>query len=181
MEAAMSSVSFPHPFVPTDPALEALELRDVGARDLTPTLGSAITWTDVDRMWAREQERRDAAATIPAGYRDAACEACGAALFVPVGQAGDVLCARCQCDGEALAAQEDSDPRPPTAGALRATSEYWQDVAAPWDDEQLIDAINLADAEPHRVNLDGVQRAACLDGFTRELLRRMDRAPRLAA
>ena len=31
-------------------------------------------------------------------------------LSVPVGQAGDILCAQCQRDGEALAGEEDSRP-----------------------------------------------------------------------
>src|SRR5438045_1999331 len=68
---ANGSVGFFH-----NPALEALELRDIGARDLTPTLGSAITWEDVDRMAER-------AAACPPGYVDAMCLGCGAAVFVP--------------------------------------------------------------------------------------------------
>jgi hypothetical protein len=75
-----------------DAQSEANELRDIGATDATPTLGSAVTWDDVDRMWAAEMERRDRQAACPVGYRDAACEACGCALYVPVGQGGDVLC-----------------------------------------------------------------------------------------
>src|SRR3954469_25527729 len=75
---ANGSVGFFH-----NPALEALELRDIGARDLTPTLGSAITWADVDRMWAAEQERRD---LLSAGYVEAACLACGSALYIPANE-----------------------------------------------------------------------------------------------
>src|SRR5438270_5208319 len=80
---------------PLDAQSEANELRDIGAADCTPTLGSDTTWTDVDRMWAAEMERRDRGGARPEGYRDAACEACGTALFVPVGQGGDVLCPQC--------------------------------------------------------------------------------------
>ena len=56
-----------------DPQSELNELRDIGARDVMPTLGSAVTWTDVDRMWAAEMERRDRQAACPDGYRDAVC------------------------------------------------------------------------------------------------------------
>src|SRR3954465_608720 len=103
---------------PLDARSEVNELRDIGAADVTPTLGSVVTWTDVDRMWASEMERRDREAARPEGYRDAACEACGCGLYVPVGQGGDVLCPHCEREGEALAAAEDSvvdddDPRPP--------------------------------------------------------------------
>jgi hypothetical protein len=77
-------------------------------------------------------------------------------------------------DAEAAGRDDDSDPRPPTAGALRATAAYWEDVARPWDDDQLIEAVSLASDEPHRVNLDSDTQAAALDGFTRELLRRLD-------
>ena len=67
---------------PLDPQSEVNELRDIGAADCTPSLGSSLTWNDVDRMWAAEMERRD---RPPTDYRDAACEACGCALFVLVG------------------------------------------------------------------------------------------------
>src|SRR4051812_48272040 len=105
MEAARSILPDPRPRAHLPPHFEALELRDVGAPDLTPTLGSAITWDDVDRMWAAEMERRDRRAACPAGYRDAACEACGTALYVPIRDGGDVLCPQCQRQGEALAAE----------------------------------------------------------------------------
>ena len=41
---------------------EALELRDVGARDCTPTYGSEVTDADVDAMWVEEMARRDSEA-----------------------------------------------------------------------------------------------------------------------
>lgn len=100
----MSTLSHPIGGFPLDPQSEANELRDIGAADTTPTLGSRVTWDDVDRMWAAEMERRDRQAACPAGYHDAACEACGCALYMPVGQAGDVLCPQCQREGERLAA-----------------------------------------------------------------------------
>ena len=81
---------------PLDPQSEVNELRDIGAADCSPSLGSSISWTDVDRMWAAEMERRD---RRPADYRDTLCEACGSALFVPVGQGGDLLCPQCQRQG----------------------------------------------------------------------------------
>ena len=64
---------------PLDPRSEANEFRDIGARDVSPTLGSAVTWEVVDRMWAAEMERRERSAACPEGYRNAACEACGSA------------------------------------------------------------------------------------------------------
>jgi hypothetical protein len=72
---------------------------------------------------------------------------------------------------------DDTDPTPP-AGARAPlppeTDEYWRDVAAPWDDEQLIEAVSLASDEPRRVNLNThAERDACLSAFTGELLRRL--------
>ena len=100
----MSTLHHPSGGFPLDPQSEVNELRDIGAPDLTPTVGSAVAWNVVDQMWAAEMERRDRAATCPAGDRDAACEACGCGLYVPVGQGGDLLCPQCQRDGEALVA-----------------------------------------------------------------------------
>ena len=86
---------------PLTPADEALELRDIGARDCTPTFGSVVTSDDIDAMWAEEMAR-------PAGYVDAACLGCGAALSVPAEtRCGDVLCPECHRQGEAIAAEED--------------------------------------------------------------------------
>src|SRR5205809_373708 len=118
----MGTLHHPPGGFPHDPQAELNDLRDIGAADLTPTLGSAITWDDVDRMWAAEMERLDRQAACPQGYRDAACEACGCMVFVPVGQGGDVLCPQCQRDGEAFAAEEathdDGGPRPPAGAAM---------------------------------------------------------------
>lgn len=115
----MSSLHHPPGGFPLDPQSEHNELRDIGARDLSPTLGSPVTWEDVDLMWAEEMERRDREAACPAGYRDATCEACGTALYIPVGEGGDVLCGSCHAAGEASAAsEEDDDPRPPASGAM---------------------------------------------------------------
>jgi hypothetical protein len=80
---------------------------------------------------------------------------------------------------------DDTDPTPPAGGRAplpRETPDFWQDVAALMTDDGLVDAVNLADVEPHRVNLTtAAERAACLDGFTRELLRRLDGTARAAA
>ena len=64
---------------PLDPQSEANELRDIGVADCSPTLGSRVTWDHIDAMWVAEMERRERQAACPAGYRDAACEACPAA------------------------------------------------------------------------------------------------------
>ena len=81
-------------------------------------------------------------AACPAGYRDAACEACSTALYVPVGQVGDVLCPQCHCRGEALAAAEDADadgdddPRPPAGGAIHPDyTEFAASAGRMLDDE----------------------------------------------
>ena len=93
----MSTLPHPTGGFPLDPQSEANELRDIGAADCSPSLGSTVTWDDVDRMWAAEMERRDREAACPEGYRNALCEACDCALYVPVGQGGDVLRPQCQC------------------------------------------------------------------------------------
>jgi hypothetical protein len=78
-------------------------------------------------------------------------------------------------DAEADGRDDDSDPRPPTAGALRATAAYWDDVAADLSDADLVTAIYLANVQPHRLDLaTEAERAAALDGLTRQLLRRLD-------
>jgi hypothetical protein len=140
---------YPISFLIGNPALEAMELQDVGAADLTPTLdddafaGDELTDREIDELYVAEMARRDAAAA----------------------------------DG-------DDDPTPPAGGGMalpRETADYWQDVAVGMADAVLIDAIDLANVEPHRVNVGGAERTACLDGFTRELLRRMATQQRAAA
>src|SRR3954469_12277479 len=113
MEAAMSILPYGRQRAHLPPHLEALELRDFNAPDLTPTQDpnafppDRLTEADIDAMYVAEMERRDREAARPVGYRDAACEACGCGLFVRAGQSGDVLCPQCQREGEALAAAED--------------------------------------------------------------------------
>jgi hypothetical protein len=118
------------------PHLEAIELRDFNARDLSPTpklnavLHDALTDAEIDAMFVTEMERRDRAVACPEGYRDAACEACGTALYVLVGQSGDVPCPQCQCQGTALAGEDDDDPRPLAAGAMHPDYRYFADLAS---------------------------------------------------
>src|SRR4051812_46256477 len=147
MEAAMSSLPHPRPRAHLPPHLEALELRDCNARDTRPTQDldafpdDHLTEAEIDALFVTEMERRDRTAACPAGYRDAACEACGCALFVPVGQGGDVLCPQCLREGEAIAAAEaptggDDDPRPPAAGAMHPEyAEFVATAARMLDDE----------------------------------------------
>ena len=86
---------------PLTPADEALELRDIGARDCTPTFGSVVTSDDIDDIAER-------AAACPPGYVEALCLGCAAALYVPAEtRCGDVLCPECHRQGEAIAAEED--------------------------------------------------------------------------
>ena len=176
----MSTLHHPSGGFPLDPQSEVNELRDIGAADLTPTLGSAVTWDVVDRMWAAEMERRDRQAACPKGYRDAACEACGCGLYVPVGQGGDVLCPQCQRQGEALAAKEAADgdgpgPRPPAAGAMHPDYPQFASLAARLLDDQLCEAIGVVDAEPARFQLQELgQREAFITALAAEVVRRLE-------
>ena len=117
----MSSLPHPRPRAHLPPHLEALELRDCNAPVVRPEQDTdafpddCLTEAEIDALFVAEMERRDRIAACPAGYMDAACEACGCALYVPVGQGGDVLCTQCLRDGETLAAAEaptggDDDP-----------------------------------------------------------------------
>ena len=165
------------------PHLEALELRDFNARDHRPTpepdavFHDALTDDDeIDAMFVAEMERRDRLAPCPAGYRGAACEACAAALYVPVGQGGDVLCPQCQRQGEALAAEEDDDhPRPPAGGAMHPDYPEFAATAARMLDDELCVAIGVADAEPARFRFDVPKQAAFLAALSAEAVRRLDR------
>jgi hypothetical protein len=71
------------------PHIEAMKLQDFNAPDGTRTQDAdafppdAVTEAEIDAMYVAEMERRDRDAARPAGYRDAAYEACGTALFVP--------------------------------------------------------------------------------------------------
>ena len=159
------------------PGDEALELRDVGAADLSPTLspeplGPAITWADVERM---ADERP---ASPPVAYRDAVCVACTCALYVPVGQGGDILCPACQRDGEALAAAEDGDepdPDRPSGAALQA--EYAAELAT-WSDQDLLTAIGIVDDRRDRHWFaNDAERHAWLSAAADEVLRRIEPVP----
>src|SRR6267378_1547458 len=103
----MSIVPHGRPRAHLPPHLEALELRDFGAPDLTPTQDpdafprDPLTEADIDAMYVAEMERRDREAARPIGYVDAACLGCGCSLFVPGSErCGDVLCPQCQREGE---------------------------------------------------------------------------------
>ena len=164
------------------PHLEALELRDFNARDLSPTPESdasphdALTDAEIDALFVAEMERRDRLAACPAGYRDAACEACGVALYVPVGQGGDVLCPQCQRLGEALAAEENDDhPRPPAGAAMHPDYPKFAATAARMLDDELCVAIGVADAEPVLFRRDDGQREAFVAAMSAEVVRRQDR------
>jgi hypothetical protein len=171
----MGTLHHPSGGFPLDPQSEANELRDIGASDMTPTLGSPVTWDDVDRMWAAEMERRDRQAACPQGYRDEACEACGCGLFVPVGQGGDVLCPQCQRQGEALASEDDDDPRPPAGGAMHPEYPHFAALAARMLDDQLCEAIAVADSERAVFSLQNVgQREAFVGALSEEVVRRLE-------
>src|SRR5438045_1861308 len=171
----MGTLHHPPGGFPHDPQSEVNELRDIGAADLTPTLGSAITWDDVDRMWAAEMERLDRLAACPDGYRDAACEACGCMLFVPAGQAGDILCPQCQREGDALAAEDGDDPRPPASGAMHPDYPQFAALAVRLLDDQLCEAIGVADTQPVQFRLQNLpQRDAFICAMADEVVRRLE-------
>jgi hypothetical protein len=135
----------------------------------------------MDALYAAEMERRDRIAACPAGYRDAACEACGCALYVPVGQGGDILCPRCLREGEAAAAAEataatdaDDDPRPPAGGAIHPDYPEFAATAVRMLDDELCAAIGAADAEPERCHLDEAQQAAFVAAMSAEVARRLE-------
>jgi hypothetical protein len=188
MEAAMSSLPHPRPRAHLPPHLEALELRDCNAADTRPAQDAdafaddALTEAEIDALFVAEMERRDRMAACPAGHRDAACEACGCALYVPIGQAGDILCPQCWREGEAFAAAAspaatdgDDDPRPPAGGALHPDFPEFAATAARMLDDELCAAIGVADAEPLQFRLETPQRDAFLAAMSAEVVRRLDR------
>ena len=175
----MGTLHHPSGGFPLDPQSESNELRDIGAPDVNPTLGSETTWNDVDRMWAAEMELRDRLAACPEGHRNAACEACGCELYVLVGQGGDILCDDCRREG-ALAADDAADdggggPRPPAAGAMHPDYPQFAALAATLLDDQLCEAIGVADEEPLTFQLDNAgQREAFIAAMAAEVVRRLE-------
>jgi hypothetical protein len=119
-------------------------------------------------------ERRDRQAACPAGYRDMPCDACGAALFVTVGQPAEILCDACRAAGEAAAAAEDDDPRPPGSGALHPDYPKFAASAARMLDDELCTAIGVADAEPGRLRLNPSQQDAFVGALSAEVVRRLE-------
>jgi hypothetical protein len=75
--------------------IPGIPLPRAGHPDAQENLSQPVTWDDIDFLWAQEMERRDRAANVPAGYRDAACSACGSALYVEAGSPAEVLCNSC--------------------------------------------------------------------------------------
>lgn len=131
-----------------NPAVETIELRECGG-----TAG-----------FADEPPRQDADA-FP---NDELTEREIDALYVAEMERRDRLAS--------AGAGDHTDPTPPAGGRAplpRETAEYWQDVASRMADAVIIDAIDMNNVEPHRMDLAGVERVAFLDGFTRELLRRL--------
>ena len=127
-------------------------------------------------------DHRDRLAPCPDGYRNAACEACGCDLYVPVGQGGDILCHGCRTQGEALALAADANdggdgggPRPPAAGEMHPDYPQFAALAARLLDDQLCEAIGVADEEPLRLRLgNAAQRQAFIAALTAEVVRRLE-------
>ena len=180
----MQSVPNPALRGPIDPGLEALELRDFGARDCSPStepLGSVVTWTDVDRMWAEDQARRDCEAAarnthpVPAGWRECPCDGCGRAMLARVETTGGILCSECEAAGNALADDEDdgNDPTGPAGGTGLPRGLIIRDAFASYPDDMLVLAVDLIDRG--RVEkITEAQRQELLAAATSELVSRLD-------
>jgi hypothetical protein len=127
-------------------------------------------------MWAAEMERRDRQAACPAGYRDAVCEACGSAVYVPEGRHDEVLCDRCRAAGETAAAAEDGDddPRPPASGALHSDYPEFATSAARMLDDDLCAVLGIADAEPTLLKLNCPQQQVSIAAMAAEVVRRLE-------
>jgi hypothetical protein len=110
------------------------------------------------------------ASRAPAGWFDAVCQGCGAAILIQPG--AEPLCTRCRRD--------DDDPAPPSGSAL------FPEIPT-WTDEQLVIAIELADRREPGLNLYAVgdlpdRHEAFLDACSSELVRRLEqRGVRFAA
>jgi hypothetical protein len=121
-------------------------------------------------------ERRDRDAACPAGYRNTGCEACRCALYVPIGQSGDVLCPQCQRQDELLGADDDDDgggARPPASGAMHPDYPEFAASAARMLDDDLCAAIGVADAKPEAFGLDMLQRDAFVAAMAADVVRRL--------
>ena len=105
------------------------------------------------------------------------------ALYVPVGEAGDILCPQCQRVGELIGAAEsapaatdgDDDLRPHAGGALHPDYPEFAATAARMLDDELCAAIGVADAEPTHLHFDAPEREALLGALSGEVARRLDR------
>ena len=129
-----------------NPAIEAMELRDFGAADCTPTLDADAFDPDdypSDDDFARMEAENDRF------KRDAAT--------VFGGSGGD----------------DDTDPTPPAGGALPVDVLSFPASASRFSDDELVTAIYMGDTEPERLCLDPARRPAWLAAMTSELLRRV--------
>lgn len=85
-----------------------------------------------------------------------------------------MLCPQCQRQGEALAAEEDDDPRPPASGAMHPDYPAFAASAARMLDDELCTVLGVADAEPLSFRLDAAQRDALVAALSAEIVRRLD-------
>jgi hypothetical protein len=169
-------------------APKAVELCDINEADLTPTqdpngfdhVGDEMTEAEIDRLYVEEMTRRvrEGAAVVksmPAGYVDAPCAACGAALFVPT-DTPDPLCRACDRIGNDLA-QADGDGRPKRRGgtaALPPEYAYFSEYVKRWPDDQLVSSIAFADrGELDFAGNKTAANAAWLRAATAEVLCRL--------
>ena len=87
-----------------------------------------------------------------------------------------MLCPQCEREGAVLAAEDDDQPRPPAGGAMHPDYPHFEALAAWLQDDQLCEAIGVADAGPavFRLHDDG-QREAFLGAMAAEVVRRLER------
>ena len=169
--------------------------RGSGFADEQPDDGWSVHRVD-DPQYVADMQRLEAARA--AGYVDAMCLGCGAALFMPENErCADALCQKCQRLGEALAAEEDGEPSAP-AGRFSGLSQYGDadliDAVARVDNSRFshgewvgVDPTNPAAPDEAHRTIPGYlletpeDKEAFLDAATSVLLRRMGATPRRAA
>ena len=83
-----------------------------------------------------------------------------------------MLCPQCQRQGEALAADDDGHPRPPTGAAMHPDYPEFAATAARMLDDELCITIGVAEDKPAAFRLDAGRREAFVAAMAAEVVRR---------